>query len=297
MNRWLGHAVFAFSTVVLRRRVPYLFGLVVTDRCNLSCFYCESKNTGRFHLDRAGAVRLLEEAHQRGHRALYLTGGEPMLWEDSGSSLADLVAEARRIGFGEVLVYTNGTRPLDIPGCSYAVAIEGPREVHDRIRGSTYELVLDNARRAVTPNVFASITFHRLNAELCEQIVAGLAALGIFRGISFNLLTHSPEVVAAHGVLGADRERLLDRLWRLRRQGLPITLSRAAYRALRTNRWRRPVPQIELGTRDRVFTCCRDVGSPSVCAICGYAGCVEVAQALALRPTAVWQMLRLAARA
>ena len=45
MKKWVGHATYAFSTFVLRRRSPYLFGMVITDRCNLECFYCESKNS------------------------------------------------------------------------------------------------------------------------------------------------------------------------------------------------------------------------------------------------------------
>ena len=69
--------------------------------------------------------------------------------------------------------------------------------------------------------------------------------------------------------------------------------TRAAYQALRANDWKRPIPQIELGTRDRVFTCRRDVENPSVCATCGYANCVEVSQILALKPSAIWQVMRL----
>ena len=43
---WLS---YGFQTFVLRRQLPYLFGLVITDQCNLNCFYCESKNSGRYH--------------------------------------------------------------------------------------------------------------------------------------------------------------------------------------------------------------------------------------------------------
>lgn len=295
MNKWAQHAAYAFRTFVLGRQSPYLFGLVVTDRCNLSCFYCESKNSGLYHCTHQRARALLSDAFARGHRSLYFTGGEPMLWEDGDHDLASLVAEARELGFGDVFVFTNGTLPLKIPGCSYIVTIDGPREVHDRIRGGSYDLVIDNVRNAATRAVFASITFSRANVDHCERFVEEIAALGLFRGISFNLLTHWPEIVAAHGVHGEERERLLDRLWSLKRQGYPIALSHAAYEALRANDWTRPIPQIELGTRDRVFTCCRDVDNPAVCANCGYANCVEVSQILALEPSAIWQVMKLTA--
>jgi hypothetical protein len=49
-------------------------------------------------------------------------------------------------------------------------------------------------------------------------------------------------------VAGDERIHLLDRLWRLKREGYPICLSRAAYRALRSNTRKRPIPQIELAT-------------------------------------------------
>jgi hypothetical protein len=98
--------------------------------------------------------------------------------------------------------------------------------------------------------------------------------------------------VERHGLTGEQRTGLLDRLWVLKGQGYPIVLSRAAYGALRRNDWKRPIPQIELGTRTRVFACCRDIDNPSVCAQCGYANCVEVSQMLALRPSALWQVLK-----
>jgi Fe-coproporphyrin III synthase len=284
---------YAFKTVVCRRSHPYLFGLVVTDRCNLSCFYCESKNSGSLHCSAAEALTRLREAYARGHRSLYFTGGEPMIWSDAGLRLADLVSEARNLGFFDVFVFTNGTVPLDIHGCNYIVTLDGPKAVHDRIREGTYDLILENARAACTKAVFASITFSKVNVDELEPFVHEVTATGLFRGISFNLLTHWPAIVAEHGISGDRRIRLLDELWRLKTQGYPIVLSRAAYHALRRNDWRRPIRQIELGTRQRVFTCCRDVENPAVCAQCGYANCVEVSQMLALRPSAIWQVLKM----
>ena len=50
LNRYLGYIAFAFATFVLRRKNPYLFILVINDKCNLDCFYCSSKNTGKYDL-------------------------------------------------------------------------------------------------------------------------------------------------------------------------------------------------------------------------------------------------------
>jgi MoaA/NifB/PqqE/SkfB family radical SAM enzyme len=293
MNRFVDRLSYGFETFVLRRERPYLFGLVINDQCNLDCYYCESKNSGLYDFSAAGALAALQDAYERGHRSLYFTGGEPMLWADGDLNLADLVVFARQLGFFDVFIFTNGTLPLAIEDCNYIVTVDGTAETHNKIRGDSYDLVLENVRTAVTRSVFASITLTRSNAYCLEEFVREIAALEIFRGVSFNLLTHWPEVVAKEGIAGEERVRLLDRIWRLKKDGYPIVLSRAAYLALRRNDWKRPIKQIELGTRDRVFTCCRDVDNPEICADCGYANCVEVSQILALKPSAMLQVLRM----
>ena len=216
-----------------------------------------------------------------------------MIWEDQGHQLDELIAFARKIGFLEVFIFTNGTVPLTITQCNYIVTIDGPRDIHNQIRTNTYDAILSNVEHAVTKAVFASITFSKANAHCLEQYVREIDQTKLFRGISFNLLTHWPEIIEKYGFSQEGRIAILDNLWRLKKEGYPIVLSHAAYLALRNNNWKRPIPQIELGTRDRVFTCCRDVDNPSVCENCGYANCVEVSQILALKPTALWQVLRM----
>ena len=48
-NKVLTWFCYGFKTFVLKKELPYLFGLVITDKCNLNCFYCESKNNGQYH--------------------------------------------------------------------------------------------------------------------------------------------------------------------------------------------------------------------------------------------------------
>ena len=154
-------------------------------------------------------------------------------------------------------------------------------------------MVLKNVTNAVTKAVFASITFSKANFRYLDQFVKEVTETKLFRGISFNLLTHWPEIVEEHGVSTEERKQLLDNIWSLKRRGYPIVLSRAAYKGLRNNDWKRPIPQIELGTKDRIFKCCRDVDNPTICENCGYANCVEISQILALKPSAMWHLVRM----
>lgn len=292
LRRFGSYLTFGLRTFVLREKVPYLLILVINDQCNLNCFYCEARNSGQYDLDWPQTVRLLSEGYSRGHRALVLTGGEPTLWRDEGKSLTDVVSQAGQLGFLDIAIFTNGTQPLDIHGCTYIVTIDGTREIHNQIRPGTYDLILENVSRACGP-VMASITLNRTNAPFLEAMVKEVTATGLFCGITFNLLTHWPEMVARHGLVSNERLEVLDRLWHLKKQGYPVILSHATYKGLRENNWKRPIPQIELATRDQVFMCCRDVIHPEICETCGYSSCVEISQAIHGKLSAAWELARL----
>jgi MoaA/NifB/PqqE/SkfB family radical SAM enzyme len=291
LSKYLSYLSFAMRTYLFRQEWPYLFILVINDECNLNCFYCESKNTGLYDLDCHSAVEFLESAYFRGHRALVITGGEPMLWQSEGATVADMVAKAKEFGFLEIAVFTNGTFPLEMPGCRYIVTIDGTRETHNAIRNNTYDLIMHHVRET-DADVFASITLSKANEQELELAVEGIAATGEFKGISFNLLTHHPEIVKKHGLTGTERAAVLDRMWNMKRKGYPVMFSKAAYRALRQNTWKRPVSQIELATRDGLFTCCRDIINSAICRDCGYASCAEISQALAGKPSAIVELLK-----
>lgn len=38
-----------FESFVLKNVFPNIFGIVINDRCNLNCIYCESNKSGRYH--------------------------------------------------------------------------------------------------------------------------------------------------------------------------------------------------------------------------------------------------------
>ncbi|HOI75449.1 MAG TPA: radical SAM protein [Syntrophales bacterium] len=290
--RFLSHLSYAFQTFVLRHEMPYLLILVVTDTCNLDCFYCESKNSGRYHMSFLQVREALASSFRRGCRTLVVTGGEPTLWRDGGKNLDDLIGAAFDAGYVDVSVYTNGTNPLSSRRCKYIVTIDGTREIHNSIRSGSYDRILRNIRTSASSEIYAAVTVSRSNAACLEEIIHGMAREGVFRSITFNLLTHCPEIVRLHGFAGSERTAVLDRIWDLKKKGYPVYFSRAAYRAMRANDWKRPIPQIELATRDRQFMCCRDVGNPDVCANCGYSGCVEVSQLLSLKPSAILELFR-----
>ena len=122
-KRILYDITYAIKTVIFGQKLPYMFGLQITDNCNLNCFYCEGKNAGKVNLSFNDGIITLYNAYKRGNRSLYFTGGEPMLWNDNEKTLTDLVNYAYSLGFYDILIVTNGTQPLTIQHVSYLVTI------------------------------------------------------------------------------------------------------------------------------------------------------------------------------
>lgn len=79
VGRCRSYLSLATNTFVLRREHPYCFILVLNDKCNLNCFYCESKNTGRYDLDwvserNSGSGKRGDARHPRPARARSASG-------------------------------------------------------------------------------------------------------------------------------------------------------------------------------------------------------------------------------
>jgi hypothetical protein len=95
------------------RRVPLICGLVLTNQCNLGCRQCRIATRGDKHLGFQETRDAIASFYQEGGRCLYLQGGEPFLWRDKRHGIEDIVEYAHGIGFFTVIIYTNGTLPLD----------------------------------------------------------------------------------------------------------------------------------------------------------------------------------------
>ena len=125
--------------------------LEVTRRCNLRCDYCfvgwDRGWSG--DLDRDVALAIVDEGAGR-FEMLHLTGGEPFAW----SPLLDLVDHAIARGYREILINSNGTlldeAKIEALGARrthvrISVSLDGPAELHDRVRGAGAFAAADRA--------------------------------------------------------------------------------------------------------------------------------------------------------
>lgn len=234
----LSHYVhFAFRKVdhdLLGRSRPLLAGFKLTDRCDLRCRACPFWRRAGSDMPFPRVKQVLQHLHDSGVRLLILEGGEPFLWRDGSSELDDVVAAARSLFFCTGVV-TNGLRPIETLADVVWVSIDGLRGSHDYNRGPSWDRILANIEASHHPRLFANVTINRRNWREMPHLVRFLA--GRVRGITVQFYYPYPSTEALM-LPSAERRQVCDTLIGLKRQGLPVSDSVAALRALRDGSWR-----------------------------------------------------------
>lgn len=281
---------YAWRFFVLRRAEPLIYGMAVTDACNLGCRGCRVANTGRPQMSWDQIVEGMRSARARGFRDLYFTGGEPMLWNEGGRTLEDAVVEAKRRGFFHVHVYTNGTVGLGTSADLVWVSMDGLPGTFEKRRGSHFAQVERAVRANAGPPVAVIYVVDRNTADGVEPFLWWVRASQFpVMGVMFYF--HTPYYGRDGLFLDAgERAPVIDRLLECVRAGLPVLNTRAGLRALRSGDWPRRLPMAAVVDVEGESVCCR--APDEACADCGYAVCTELTEFQRLRPSAVRGMLR-----
>ena len=195
------------------------FGSIdVTNACNLRCKHCyffEHEHPKRC-LSVKEWLELFESWKQTRSRFDFpflqasWVGGEPLLRQE-------LIEKARRY-FRFNIIVTNGTLPLpDWPDVSWYVSIDGDEEVHEAIRGKKgiYQRIRQNVAERARGRATISFCITRENAHCIERVVADWADLA--GGFTFDFYTPMQEADDPLWVPWEERDRILDRLAKLRR--------------------------------------------------------------------------------
>ncbi|HCC33137.1 MAG TPA: hypothetical protein DEQ28_04455 [Clostridiales bacterium] len=287
----LAYLRLSFPFFVLRRPMPLVLGLVITDRCNPSCRHCRVANTGRPDMTMEEIRTRLAGFNARGFRELYLEGGEPFLWRDGPFTLRDVIAEARRIGYFHVHVYTNGTLGLDAEADIFWISLDGPGEHHDFLRGKCFDRILQTIKSAAGKKMSIIYTVNNTNKQAIGDFLELVRDERLnVQGVMFYF--HTPYYgVDELFIEREERELLTGQLIRYKKQGLPVLNSYAALRAFRNGRWRRPGPTSVIADVAGDHVCCR-FGSPETCRECGFTAGIEITEAQRLRPSALANLFR-----
>ncbi|NOZ58753.1 MAG: radical SAM protein [Euryarchaeota archaeon] len=179
-----------------------LANIVVTNRCNLTCWYCffYAKEGGRIYEPSLERIKrmlaVLRSERPVGAEAVQLTGGEPTLRED----LTEIIAACREAGFQHILLNTNGielSRNLELMRRVKEAGKGGHIILYMSFDGVTpetnpknyYEVpgVIRNARIAGMSMVLVPTVIRgRNDHELGDIIRFAFGNLDVVRGVNFQ---------------------------------------------------------------------------------------------------------------
>ena len=263
-------SVFGISTILFKREKAILGTIILTDKCNLSCKHCAVSNLTAVIYPYEQIQQEMQRLYRMGIRILFFCGGEPLLWQDSGKSLHDLVKEAKRMGFLIVNVVTNGMLPIALPEADLILlSLDGGRENHNRIRGDTYDLILKNIRDATADNICLYMAINKINKGDIRQVCDVARAERTVRAVSFNF--HVPYPGTEDLSLSvSDKEECCKTILDMIKQRYPIFNLRSAFPYLINNTFKTPCRQCVVMENGKLFVCGRCVDVEGLCEKCGY---------------------------
>ncbi|WP_457742011.1 tetraether lipid synthase Tes [Thermococcus sp.] len=185
-----------------------LINIVLTNRCNLSCWYCffYAREGQPIYEPTLEQIRMMlrnaKKEYPIGANAVQLTGGEPTLRDD----LIEIIKIAKEEGYDHVQLNTDGIRLAFEPELVKAVREAGVNTLYLSYDGMTPQtnwknhweipLIFENVRKAGGPGiVLVPTTIRNVNDhELGAIINFGLNNLDIVRGVNFQPLSMTGRV-------------------------------------------------------------------------------------------------------
>lgn len=172
----------------------------LTQRCNLTCAMCAVWEGRRDGLPGLRVAELLSEARQLGALSFTPSGAETLMRKDA----LDLLQEAARLGFRRIEVVTNGAlvprfadRLAQISGLHLNISIDGPRAVHDALRGAgSYDDAIAGLDAALAHGVPVGLSAVLMAPTLTN--ISHLVDLAAARGLpSVSLQPFQPEIAGS----------------------------------------------------------------------------------------------------
>lgn len=281
---------YAWRFIVLQRPEPLIYGVALTDRCNLRCQGCHIPENYRPDLSWSELTEKLQNAWDRGFRELYFSGGEPTLWSDGTQTLEDAIQIAKEIGFFHVHVYTNGLIGVNSSADLVWVSMDGLPETFNIRRGNHFYEVEQAIRASQHPKIAIIYVIDSLTAGGIDSFLEWVKVTNLpIIGVMFYF--HTPYYGYDHLYLTKEqRSPIIDHLIQCVKKGLPVLNSRAGLLALKSGQWPRRFDVASVLDVDGESICCR--APDDICQDCGYAACTELTEFQRLKPSAVISMMR-----
>ncbi|MEM2761013.1 MAG: radical SAM protein [Nitrososphaerales archaeon] len=207
----------------LGRKNPYFGHAEITNYCNLKCKHCYwwiNRNEKMKELDEAGWKYVIENIFKKNNvTQVWVAGGEPYLRPSIVKLFSELMPKKSN-------VVTNGTMPIKFfKGLTiYCISIDGTREVHNAIRGPTYDQIVANVSEFVDTygsdgkGFFTSIsmTINSINYKYVNDVVREWQNLVASMVVQFHTpFSYDDSLWLPYG---SERDRLIDELIKLKKE-------------------------------------------------------------------------------
>jgi MoaA/NifB/PqqE/SkfB family radical SAM enzyme len=224
-----------FFKGLLGFRKPLVNTMIITYQCNLKCQHCHiAENLPLIPLPHKMsydvAVEEMKASFERGTRVLFFEGGEPTYWSDGDRTLLDLIKAGKEIGYYVTGYTTNGTNVFHLESDTISVSLDGPREVHDKIRcEGVYDKLMANLEKVDHPNVFANMVVMPDNQHLIRETAQIVKDNPHLNGLMINFLTPPPE---SKTLTLEEKRKAVEEILALKKEGYPILNSKKALKEL-----------------------------------------------------------------
>jgi len=162
--------------------LPRVANYEITSSCNLKCAHCYwwKTDNSKKELSSEEWTEVFLDHKSKGVSMAFLTGGEPAL-------RPDVIDSADRI-FGAIAIASNGVNKISNRiNRRIFISLDGPRDVHNRIRGADiFDKVIENIRN--DKRVIIAPTLSMLNYKYIDELVQ-IARDTNVEGITFALYT------------------------------------------------------------------------------------------------------------
>ena len=213
--------LWVFKVFILKRKIPINGGIIINDRCNLKCKHCVVANLVNQDRSLQDIASDLDQLYSLGIRSLFIVGGEPFLWRDKGYNIDSIIKLAKNKGFFKVSVCTNGILPLETKADLVWVSVDGLKETHNKIRGDTYDQIINNIEESRHEGIFINFTVNSINCNEVEEMVKWTRRNQKVKGILINFHTPYPGVEYL-SISGSKKERIVDEILNLKKNHMLI---------------------------------------------------------------------------
>lgn len=266
-------------------KAPLVNTIITHYGCNLRCRHCSIHSAEvPADIEVPAATKLsfdeinndLKAQFKRGARIAYFEGGETTMWNDGEKDLGDLIQAAKDAGYTNVGYTTNGTKKFFTGSDVISISLDGPKEIHDLIRGEgVYDTLMKNlAETDFTGSIYANMVIQKDNIDHITETAKIVKDNEKLSGIIFNFLTPPPYGLA---LSNDEKRKAIAEIRDLKKNGYPVLNSKKGLELLAEEDWSKKCPYyvtVFLIPGGLHFNGCPMKGTRS-CEQCGFAAVRE----------------------